>query len=143
MALPKIDGHPQAAKLKLTKSNAHRVLRTLVALGYVEQHEDGNYGPTLKAWELGNLLISRLDFVQVAKPHLRRLNETTGSTMADIRQRALRTEATQEQLAQAPPSTAKSKAATATPIGCQRPSTTMAIARKPRPAVIRSAKKRS
>ena len=35
-----------------------------------------NYGPTLKAWELGNLLISRLDFVQVAKPHLRRLNET-------------------------------------------------------------------
>ena len=70
-----------AAKLRLTKSNAHRVLRTLVALGYVEQHEDGNYGPTLKAWELGNLLISRLDFVQVAKPHLRRLNETTGESI--------------------------------------------------------------
>ncbi|MGZ5227901.1 MAG: IclR family transcriptional regulator, partial [Burkholderiales bacterium] len=70
-----------AGKLRLTKSNAHRVLRTLVELGYVQQHENGNYGPTLKAWELGNLLISRLDFVQVAKPYLKQLNERTGESI--------------------------------------------------------------
>lgn len=70
-----------AARLKLTKSNAHRVLRTLVGLGYVQQLESGDYFPTLKMWELGNLLVSRLDFVQVAKPYLQQLNQGTGESV--------------------------------------------------------------
>ena len=37
-----------AAKLKLTKSNAHRILRTLTGLGYAQQGDDGRYAPTLK-----------------------------------------------------------------------------------------------
>lgn len=67
-----------AAKLEITKSNAHRILGTLVATGYVQQLESGEYFPTLKIWELGSMLLSRLDFVQIAKPHLKRLSEATG-----------------------------------------------------------------
>ena len=36
--------------------------------------------PTLKAWELGTLVINRLDFVQIAKPYLNELNVTTGES---------------------------------------------------------------
>lgn len=67
-----------AAKFEITKSNAHRILGTLVATGYAQQLENGKYFPTLKVWELGSMLLSRLDFVQIAKPHLRRLSEITG-----------------------------------------------------------------
>ena len=34
-----------AAKLRLTKSNAHRILRTLTGLGYAQQTDDGQYAP--------------------------------------------------------------------------------------------------
>lgn len=70
-----------ASRLKLTKSNAHRVLRTLVGLGYAHQLDNGDYFPTLKVWELGNLLVSRLDFVQVAKPFLKQLSQDTGESV--------------------------------------------------------------
>lgn len=69
-----------AGRLRLTKSNAHRILRTLTGLGYAQQTEDGAYSPTLKAWELGTLVINRLDYVQVAKPFLNQLNVTTGES---------------------------------------------------------------
>jgi IclR family KDG regulon transcriptional repressor len=69
-----------AARLRLTKSNTHRILRTLTGLGYAQQTADGQYSPTLKAWELGTLVINRLDFVQVAKPYLNELNVTTGES---------------------------------------------------------------
>lgn len=70
-----------AAALELTKSNAHRVLRTLVELDYVKQSDAGDYAPTLKIWELGTLLVGRLDFVQIAKPHLRQLNQEIGESV--------------------------------------------------------------
>jgi DNA-binding IclR family transcriptional regulator len=70
-----------ATRFKLTRSNAHRVLRTLVELGYVQQLESGEYSPTLKVWELGSLLLSRLDFVQIAKPFLKELNASTGESV--------------------------------------------------------------
>jgi len=69
-----------AAKLHLTKSNAHRILRTLTGLGYAQQTADGLYAPTLKGWELGTLVMNRLDVVQVAKPYLNELNVTTGES---------------------------------------------------------------
>ncbi len=69
-----------AARLRLTKSNAHRILRTLTGLGYVQQAEDGRYAPTLKAWELGTLVFNRLNFVQVGRPYLTQLNTTTGES---------------------------------------------------------------
>ena len=70
-----------AARMRLTKSNAHRILRTLTGLGYAQQTADGLYAPTLKAWELGTLVINRLDFVQIAKPYLNQLNVTTGESV--------------------------------------------------------------
>ncbi len=70
-----------AGKLRLTKSNAHRILRTLVSTGFAQQLDSGEYAPTLKVWELGTLILNRLDFLQVAKPHLRRLNEETGESV--------------------------------------------------------------
>jgi IclR family transcriptional regulator, KDG regulon repressor len=70
-----------AARLRLTKSNTHRILRTLTGLGYAQQTADGHYSPTLKAWELGTLVINRLDFVQVAKPYMHELNVTTGESV--------------------------------------------------------------
>ena len=70
-----------AAKLRLTKSNAHRILRTLTGLGYAQQTADGLYAPTLKGWELGTLVMKRLDVVQVAKPYLKELNLGTGESV--------------------------------------------------------------
>ena len=70
-----------ASRLRLTKSNAHRILRTLTGLGYALQTSDGQYTPTLKAWELGTLVLNRLDFVQIAKPYLSELNVTTGESV--------------------------------------------------------------
>ncbi len=69
-----------AARLRLTKSNAHRILRTLTGLGYAQQMADGQYAPTLKGWELGTLVMNRLDVVQIAKPYLNELNVTTGES---------------------------------------------------------------
>ena len=70
-----------ATRMRLTKSNAHRILRTLTGLGYAQQTDDGRYAPTLKAWELGTLVINRLDFAQIAKPYLKELNDTTGESV--------------------------------------------------------------
>jgi len=70
-----------AEEFELTKSNAHRILRTLVSMDYVSQLENGEYMPTLKAWELGTLVLNRLDFVQTARPHLRKLNTDTGESV--------------------------------------------------------------
>ena len=70
-----------AARMRLTKSNAHRILRTLTGLGYAQQTDNGLYCPTLKAWELGTLVIGRLDFVQIAKPYLKELNVSTGESV--------------------------------------------------------------
>jgi DNA-binding IclR family transcriptional regulator len=69
-----------ANKFRLQKSNVHRLLTTLLQLGYLKQSEDGRYGPTLKAWELGMAVLSRLDFLQIAKPYLRELNRKTGES---------------------------------------------------------------
>ena len=70
-----------ADRMGLTRSNAHRILRTLVSTGFAHQLENGDYLPSLKAWELGTLVLNRLDFLQVAKPHLRKLNEQTGESV--------------------------------------------------------------
>lgn len=66
-----------AKRFHLVKSNAHRVLMTLTDLGYLRKRDDGKYAPTLKVWELGMLIVSRLDIVQVAKPYLDELNKKT------------------------------------------------------------------
>lgn len=65
----------------LGKSNVHRTLQTFVELGYLRQSGNkGSYAPTTRLWELGMHVMARLDFVQVARPHLIRLCDETGES---------------------------------------------------------------
>jgi IclR family KDG regulon transcriptional repressor len=67
-----------AAELGFTKSNAHRLLNTLVELGYVKRHDvEGQYELTLKLWRIGAAVMSRLDVARIALPHMRALEEAT------------------------------------------------------------------
>jgi IclR family transcriptional regulator, KDG regulon repressor len=67
-------------RLVLSKSNAHRILQTLVALGYVDSL-DGRYSPTTKLGVLGTRLIERLDIRRVAMPELESLAAITQETV--------------------------------------------------------------
>lgn len=72
-----------AARLDLQKSSLHRVLQTLVAAGFaVQDAETSLYAPTLKVWELGSAVVSRLPVKQAAAPILQELHETTGETVS-------------------------------------------------------------
>lgn len=72
-----------AAKLEMQKSSLHRVLQTLVAFGFAEQDgETSLYSPTLKVWELGSAVVSRLPVKQAAAPVLQELHATTGETVS-------------------------------------------------------------
>lgn len=70
-----------ARELKINRSNAHRILATLVALGYVRQTEASTYAPSLKLWELGLTGRSVNELGRIAKPHLVDLCAATGETV--------------------------------------------------------------
>jgi IclR family transcriptional regulator, KDG regulon repressor len=62
----------------VTKSNAHRLLKTLEECRYVRQDPKTRaYEPTLRLWELGTRVFNRIDLRAVAAPHLRALARTT------------------------------------------------------------------
>ncbi len=68
--------------LGLTKSNVHRLLETLVHAGYARrQAESGRYEPSLKIWELGTAVVSRLDLKRVANHYLHALAARTGESV--------------------------------------------------------------
>lgn len=58
-----------AQMLGISKSNAHRLLRTLLELGFVASSE-GRYWATLKVWELGSHVIRRYDVKEFARPFM-------------------------------------------------------------------------
>jgi IclR family KDG regulon transcriptional repressor len=69
-------------ELVLTKSNVHRLLQTLSILGYVlKDTATGQYALSLKLWEIGSFVVSRLDVKRVALPHLKTLAELTKETV--------------------------------------------------------------
>lgn len=69
-------------ELKLNKSTAHRVLNSLIFMGYVRQtEENGKYSLTFKLTELANQMMSKVDIVHIVRPHLVRLMELTGETV--------------------------------------------------------------
>jgi DNA-binding IclR family transcriptional regulator len=71
-----------AQQCGISKSNAHRLLRTLESCGYVRRGADGRtYEPTLRVWELGIRVFSRLDLRAVAVPHLQKLARVTEETV--------------------------------------------------------------
>lgn len=67
--------------LGFQKSNVHRLLATLIELGYVEKdHETSRYFASLKAWELGVAIISTNSLRRTVSPYLQKLHQLTGDT---------------------------------------------------------------
>lgn len=70
-----------ALQCGMSKSNAHRLLRTLEACGYVRRAADvRHYEASLRLWELGIRVFAKLDLRSVAGPHLRELAAATEET---------------------------------------------------------------
>jgi DNA-binding IclR family transcriptional regulator len=71
-----------ASQCGISKSNAHRLLGTLEACGYVRRSTDSrNYELTLLLWELGQRVFSLVDLRSVAIPYLRTLAAKTEETV--------------------------------------------------------------
>jgi DNA-binding IclR family transcriptional regulator len=65
----------------LNASTVSRILATLAGAGLVEHvPESGRYRLGMRLVQLGNLVLSRLDLREVARPELRALSEATGET---------------------------------------------------------------
>jgi len=69
-----------ALATRLQKSNVHRILSTLRFMGYVRSNADSTYEPTLRVWELGQRIHSRMSIPAAARPHLKRLVQETDET---------------------------------------------------------------
>lgn len=64
------------------KSSVHRILSTLVNVGFVEQDaETGHYRLTLKVWRLGMSALGDLDIVKVSRRHLEGLMQAADETV--------------------------------------------------------------
>jgi DNA-binding IclR family transcriptional regulator len=71
-----------AAKLELVQSNAHRVLKSLEAAGYLRQDlRSKMFYPSLKLWELGSSVVGGMDVRQRAADHLQELSRRTQETV--------------------------------------------------------------
>jgi DNA-binding IclR family transcriptional regulator len=69
-----------AGQTGLQKSNVHRLLATLCQLGYTRQGEASLYEPSLRLWEMGQRVYSRLSIASAARPLMRKLMESTGES---------------------------------------------------------------
>lgn len=66
----------------LAKSTAHRLLSSLITLGYVVQDSFSSmYRLTLKMFELSSGIVNDIDIVNVARAHLDRLSFETGEAV--------------------------------------------------------------
>ena len=65
-------------ELGMAKSNVHRLLQTLIGLGYARQDQQGLYQASLRMWERGANVLAHQTVHQVAHDHLTRLAAATG-----------------------------------------------------------------
>lgn len=71
-----------ANELNMTKSNVHRLLQALAQRGFAAKDPDTNrYKLTLKLWELGACILSRIDLKEASSGHLRDLAKQTTETV--------------------------------------------------------------
>lgn len=69
-------------RLELNKSTLHRLLSSLIYMGYVKQDgETGKYSLSLKLLGLSNKLLGHMDILDAVRPSLKALAETTGETV--------------------------------------------------------------
>lgn len=68
-------------RLGLNKSNVHRLLGTLIALGYARRNENATYEASLKIWEIGQTRWSRHSLTHIAARHLDRLGRELNETV--------------------------------------------------------------
>lgn len=80
---PSFSGVTELAKqLNITKSNAHRLLQTLVACGYARNlGQSGRYELSMKLWQLGSMVINRLDLKTIGAEYVGSLSQVTGETV--------------------------------------------------------------
>jgi len=70
-----------ARALQLNRSNVHRLLATLMELGYVEEGPYSSFKLTFKIFELGNNVPYRKMLIDIARPSMLRLAQLTGHTV--------------------------------------------------------------
>lgn len=72
-----------ALQVELQKSTVHRILSTLIALGYAAQQEEtGLYQPTLKVWELGASVLATHPVKRIGAGYLQELHRLTSETVS-------------------------------------------------------------
>ena len=87
--IEQLASHPAGASLQrlaqetdLAKSTVHRLLASLVGLGYAAQEPGtGRYRLTLKMFELSSGIVNSMEIMDVAKAHLERLSQRTGEAV--------------------------------------------------------------
>lgn len=65
---------------ELNTTTIHRILTTLVELGYAIQEENGKYSLTHKITALGNMVYSKNSVIHLIHPHLKKVADLTGCT---------------------------------------------------------------
>jgi IclR family KDG regulon transcriptional repressor len=70
-----------ASELRLTKSNMHRTLQTLIAANFVEMPSPGRYACTLKLFELSSAIMATVNVRQAGEPFMAKLLRETGETV--------------------------------------------------------------
>lgn len=69
-------------ELNLNKSTTHRLLSSLIYMGYAKQDsETQKYDLSLKILTLSNRLLERLDILETVRPYLKSLSQETGETV--------------------------------------------------------------
>ena len=68
--------------LQLNKSTVHRVLNSLIYMGYVKQDPSTlKYSLTYKICKIANHVLNQIDLVDIARPYLKELAFKTGETV--------------------------------------------------------------
>ena len=69
-------------RLELNKSTVHRLLTSLMYLGYVKQDtETGKYSLSFKILSLSNRLLEKMDILDTVRPIFRQISSETGETV--------------------------------------------------------------
>lgn len=69
-------------EINLNKTTVHRILNSLLYMGYVRQDKvTARYSLSFKIWDIANQLLSKIDIVEEARPHLKKLAAMTGETV--------------------------------------------------------------